>query len=140
MRRPSGENTALVTDPLWPGRVASGLPSAASHSRAVLSSEAVRMRRPSGENTALVTDPVWPCQGGQRFAVRRVPQPRRFVIGGGQDAAAVGREHRADDRPVWPCKVASCLPVAVPQPRRSVETRSGCAGHRENTALVTGRV
>jgi hypothetical protein len=33
----------------------------------------------------------------QRLSVRkRLPQPRRFIIGGGQDEAAVGREHGAD--------------------------------------------
>jgi hypothetical protein len=40
MRPPSGANTALVTESMWPGRVASGLPSR-SRSRAVLSLEAV---------------------------------------------------------------------------------------------------
>jgi hypothetical protein len=34
---------------------------------------------------------------GEGLAVA-VPQPRRLVIGGGQDAAAVGREHRAVNR------------------------------------------
>jgi hypothetical protein len=32
-------------------------------------------------------------EGGERLAVA-VPQPRRLVGGGGQDAAAVGREQR----------------------------------------------
>jgi hypothetical protein len=38
----------------------------AVHSRAVLSSDAVRMRRPSGENTALMTAPVWPLRVPER--------------------------------------------------------------------------
>jgi hypothetical protein len=48
--------------------VASGLPSR-SHSRAVLSEEAVRMRPPSGANTALLTKPVWPREGSEWLAV-----------------------------------------------------------------------
>src|SRR5262245_19675936 len=48
MRAPSGEDAALVTDPVWPWSVNSGLPSR-SHIRAV-PPEVVRMRPPSGEN------------------------------------------------------------------------------------------
>ena len=58
MRLPSGENTALTTDPSCPVRTASERPVAASQSRAVLSLEEVRTRRPSGENTALLTEAV----------------------------------------------------------------------------------
>jgi hypothetical protein len=54
------------------------------------------MRLPSGANAALRTPSVWPREGGERLAVA-VPQPRRTVPGGGQDAAAVGREHRTPD-------------------------------------------
>jgi hypothetical protein len=56
---PSPTRWRLSTGRVWPWRVASGLP-ARSHSRAVLSAEAVRMRPPSGENTALLTPSVWP--------------------------------------------------------------------------------
>jgi hypothetical protein len=51
-RVPSGLKAAALTGPLWPARTASGLPLAASHSRAVLSSEAVTMRVPSGLKAA----------------------------------------------------------------------------------------
>ena len=104
MRPPSGANTALLTAPVWPSRMASGLPSR-SHSRAVLSSEAVRMRPPSGANTALLTRSGVALEDGERLAVA-VPQPRGVVAGGGQDAAAVGREHRAVTEPVWPPRIA----------------------------------
>jgi hypothetical protein len=44
MRLPSGANTALQTESVWPWTVASGLPSP-SHSRAVLSSAVGREHR-----------------------------------------------------------------------------------------------
>jgi hypothetical protein len=46
MAPPSCANTAVLTLPVWPSRIASSLPSR-SHSRAVLSAEAVRMRPPA---------------------------------------------------------------------------------------------
>jgi hypothetical protein len=52
MRLPQAENTALLTQSVWPPSVASSLP-LRSHSRAVVSSEAVRMSVSSPENTAL---------------------------------------------------------------------------------------
>ena len=39
-----------------------GLPVSASHSRAVLSADAVTMRLPSGLNAALATGPSWPLR------------------------------------------------------------------------------
>ena len=84
MRLPSGANTALLTAS---GVALRGWRAAcrrASHSRAVLSSEAVRMRPPSGANTALTTEPVWPWRVASGLP-SRVPQPRGLVVGGGQD-------------------------------------------------------
>ena len=52
-RRPSGLKTALLTQSVWPWKVAKSLPLSASQSRAVWSCEAVSTRRPSGLKTAL---------------------------------------------------------------------------------------
>ena len=61
MRLPSGLNAALCTSHLvCPESVASAAPVSASHSRAVLSADAVTMRLPSGLNAALCTTPVCP--------------------------------------------------------------------------------
>ena len=59
MRLPSGLNAALCTRILMAcERSPMGLPVSASHSRAVLSQDAVTMRLPSGLNAALMhTDP-----------------------------------------------------------------------------------
>src|SRR6202522_307589 len=57
--RTSGENLALLTESSCPFRTTICLPVTASHTRAVLSSEAVTTRVPSGENAALQTSP--PC-------------------------------------------------------------------------------
>ena len=139
MRLPSGANTALETAPLWPSSVASGLPSR-SHNRAVLSSEAVRMRLPSGANTALLTAARVALEGGERLAVA-VPQPRRIVRGGGQDAAAVGREHRAHDPVGVALESGERLAVAVPQPRRVVigGGQDAAAVGREHRAIDPAR-
>jgi hypothetical protein len=48
-------------------------------------------------------------EGGDRLDVA-VPQPRRPVVGGGQDAAAVGREHRGGD------PAAAIIPTPAPAP------------------------
>ena len=62
MRLPSGLNTALFRRSLWPASGSpTGSPVAASHSRAVLSLEAVTMRVPSGLNAALRTLPSARC-------------------------------------------------------------------------------
>jgi hypothetical protein len=55
MRRPSGANTALLIESVWPARVARCTP-LRSHSRAVPSREAVRILLPSRANATL-TDP-----------------------------------------------------------------------------------
>ena len=47
------EDAALCTASSWPRKTAISAPSAASHTRAVLSQDAVTMRVPSGENAAL---------------------------------------------------------------------------------------
>ena len=59
---PSGENATALTESVCPARVATALPVAASHSRAVLSSEPVRTRVPSGENATAQTESVCPAR------------------------------------------------------------------------------
>jgi hypothetical protein len=108
MRAPSGENTALVTRPVWPRRTASGLPSR-FHRRALLPSEAIRMRAPSGENTALVTGPVSPCTVASglplRSHSRTVPSVEvvRMRPPSGANTALRTKES-------WPRRMASGLP------------------------------
>ena len=53
---------------------------AASHSRAVLSSDAVTTRCPSGLNAAAQTAPSWPLQDGEAPAGGGIPQPRGVVV------------------------------------------------------------
>ena len=51
---------------------------------------------------------------------KRLPQPRGVVVGGGQDAAAIGREHRAKNPIGVALEGGERLAVAVPQPRGPV--------------------
>ena len=97
MRLPSGLNAALYTASSWPlSGSPIGLPVAASQIRAVLSQDAVTMRLPSGLNAALVHPPSWPLSGSPIGLPRRgVPDPRRLVRRGGDDALAVGAERGA---------------------------------------------
>ena len=60
MRAPSGLNAADTTNSSWPRSTAISLPVAASHSRAVLSPDAVTMRAPSGLKAAEYTKSLWP--------------------------------------------------------------------------------
>ena len=53
---------------------------AASHTRAVLSSDAVTMRVPSGLNCALDTSSSCPASVAKRLARGRVPHPRGLVL------------------------------------------------------------
>ena len=76
-----------------------GLPVSASHSRAVLSPDAVTMRLPSGLNAALHTATRMACERlADWLAGLGVPQPRRLVRRRGDDALAVGAERRARTR------------------------------------------
>ena len=54
-----------MTGPSWPASVATTLPVAASHSRAVLSRDAVATSRPSGEKATAQTMASWPAKGGR---------------------------------------------------------------------------
>ena len=56
MRVPSRLNTVWVTPSVWPSRVWISWPVRTSHSRAVLSQEAVTTRVPSGLNAASEMD------------------------------------------------------------------------------------
>ena len=99
MRLPSGLNAALGTISSWPlSGWPIGLPVAASQTRAVLSRDAVTMRLPSGLNAALNHDIFMAFERlADRLAGRGVPDPRRLVLGRGDDALAVGAERRALD-------------------------------------------
>ena len=64
MRLPSELKAALCTKTVMaPERLADRLAGPASHSRAVLSQDAVTMRLPSGLNAALATTSSWPLSG-----------------------------------------------------------------------------
>ena len=80
MRVPSGEKAAVQTAPsCFMGRPIAA-PVAASHSRAVLSSDAVTMRVPSGEKAADQTRSSCSHGSADRRAGRGVPQSRRLVL------------------------------------------------------------
>ena len=93
-----GANATLVTPAPCPSRRRISRPVAASHSRAVLSTDPVRMVRPSAAKATLVTRPR-ALESSDLAAARRLPQPRRLVDGSGEDGAAVGRERHAPDKP-----------------------------------------
>ena len=76
MRVPSGEKAAERTRSSCPPSTAISAPLAASHSRAVLSHDAVTMRVPSGEKAADAHDrSSCPLQHGDLPPRRRLPQP-----------------------------------------------------------------
>ena len=106
----------------WPSKRRISRPLAASHSRAVLSPEPVRIVRPSGANATLVTDVRVALEASDLAAARRIPQPRRLVLGAGEDGAAVGRERHARDPP-WPSRRRISRPVAASQSRAVLSTR-----------------
>ena len=87
------------------------LPARASHSRAVPSQLAVTMRVPSGLNAAELTASVCPSSTASGCP-SRVPQPRRAVRTGGDDARPVRAERRRVDPPVCPSSTASGCPSA----------------------------
>ena len=121
MRAPSGENAALCTALSCPRRAAISAPVAASQMRAVRSTEAVTMRAPSGENAALRTRPLVPAQGGDLGAGGGVPDAGRAVVGGGDDAGAVGRERGAPHPLSCPRRAAiSAAGGGVPDAGRAV--------------------
>ena len=80
------------------------------------------MRAPSGENAALCHRIVVPAQGGDLGAGGGVPDAGRAVMGGGDDAGAVGRERGALHPPSCPRRAAISAPVAASQ-MRAVRSR-----------------
>ena len=73
-----------------------GSPVSTSHSRAVLSFDAVTMRLPSGLNAAYAQSLRMADQWrADLFASLGVPQPRGLVDSRGDDALPVGAERRA---------------------------------------------
>ena len=122
MRAPSGEKDGAL-HPVLVARAGrrSPAPVVASQSRAVRSSEAVTMRAPSGETTALRTQSSWPRRAASSLPGCRVPDPRRVVVGGGDDAGAVGREGtRSAPSPRGRAGRDLLARCRVPDPRRAV--------------------
>jgi hypothetical protein len=98
MRAPSGLNAAATTRSLCPESVASAAPLVASHTRAVLSSDAVTTLLPSGLKEAAVTASSWRKGRSDGSAGRRVPDLRGVVLRSGNDARAVAVECGRGDR------------------------------------------
>ena len=71
-----------------------GLPLAASHTRAVLSQEAVTTRWPSGLNCAELTVAFMLQGRANRLAGGGIPHPRRLVPRGGHHPLTIGTELR----------------------------------------------
>src|SRR5262245_61776550 len=73
----------------------------------------------------------------QRLSLRKCfPQPCRVVRRGGQNAAAVGCERRAQERAGVALEDSERLAVSVPQPRRAVPggSKDAVAIRREHRA------
>ena len=77
---------ALVTEPTCPCREMPSCPVAASHTRAVWSSEAVTMGEGGGRHPASVS------AQGRDLLPRRVPHPRHVVVGGSSSGARLLHE------------------------------------------------
>ena len=91
-RFPPGSNTAWLA-PAASSTVTAELPTVVtSQSRAVESEPTVNTCEPSGVNRARSNDSAVVERGRQWLAGRRVPDPRRTVISGRGDPAAVGAE------------------------------------------------
>jgi hypothetical protein len=73
----AGVQTALLTKPVWPWKVARSLPLAVSQSRAVVSHESTCL--PSGLKTALLTLFSMALENNQQPAARSLPEPRRSI-------------------------------------------------------------
>jgi hypothetical protein len=99
MRLPSGENAALRTStPDSLQRCQSRPVLRIPHRRAVPSSLAVTMRLPSGENAASLTGAECPLSVASKTPGAGVPDARRVIGAGGDDAFSIGREHGHIDR------------------------------------------
>ena len=89
--------------------------------RAVLSELAVTMRWPSGEKAACQTPPSVAFEADHELPVGRVPDSRRLVGTGSNDALAVGREGGVPDMVCVAFELGEELPVGrVPHSRRLV--------------------
>ena len=120
-RAPSGEKAALLTPRSWPLRTLIVLPVVTSQIRAVLSDDAVTTRVPSGEKAAELTSPSWPLKDRDRRARGDVPNPRRLIVRGRDDARAVRREGGEIDPFIMPTEDRDRRARGdVPNPRRLV--------------------
>ena len=146
-----------MTDPERPARPGRTDPREITELRALKQQhpelvEAVNMHmRPlSSAKAALVTGPACPSRTA-RSLPSRSRNPCR-VIGGGQDAAAVGCKHRTRDRAsAWPSRMASGLPsrsrsraVLSNQPKQPARIlpppKSKTRGQRNHIALFRCRL
>ena len=115
----SGLNEALRTSPVWAFRRAISVPFWASHTRAVLSLDAVTIRRPSGLKEALHTSYVG--HSDRLFlAPLGIPYPCCLIVRPGHDPPAIGAERW---RPVLygPQTGDLCSALRIPHPRRVIQ-------------------
>ena len=147
-RVPSGLNAADLTEPVWPARVASALPVAASHSRAVLSSDAVTTRVPSGLNAADPDRISVAFQGGERLARWPRPTAARSRSSDAVTTRVPSGLNAAELTPaVWPSRVIERLARAASHSRAvrssdAVTTRvpSGLNAADQTAAVWPSRV
>ena len=127
MRVPSGLNAAEQTASSWPRRASElAWPVAASHTRAVLSPDAVTIRVPSGLNAADLTSSSCPRRASSSLAAGRVPHPRGLVLRRGDDPRPV-RAERAPSRPRPRARAgpAGSWPVAASHTRAVLSQERG---------------
>mmetsp|Transcript_65542 Transcript_65542/g.188568 ORF Transcript_65542/g.188568 Transcript_65542/m.188568 type:complete len:206 (+) Transcript_65542:38-655(+) len=116
----SGEKAKERTSELWPRSTWRQRPVAGSHTRAVMSDDAVAMYKPSGENAAALTirecphnqaglETHWPVLRSQTFAAKSALPVTAKALSGEKDAA--------DTNPVWTEVVDSHSPVDMLQAR-----------------------
>ena len=134
-RAPSGLNAAESTHaPCAAQRGELPCPSPRSRPAPSCRREAVTTRAPSGLNAAELTELRVPLQRGDRLARRRVPDPRRLVLRGRDDARAVRAERRGLTRPALPAQLARS---ACPVRRGSQHRAPSCVRHER--ASTTAR-
>ena len=114
-----------MTGPVWPSSVATVLPVAVSHSRAVLSSEPVRTRAPSGEKATAQTVPVCPSSMATTLPVAASHSRPVLSSEPVNTRAPSGEKTTALTGPVCPSSAATALPVAASHSRARVIVGAG---------------
>ena len=97
MRVPSGLKAQPLTQSVCPSRERRSRPLSASQTLRVLSQEAERMRVPSGLKGGAVDTIGMSVEGAEESSAVGVPDFEGVVVGGGEDAGAVGAEGAAVD-------------------------------------------